>query len=210
MSYTAKQSRPHPTNCARSASTCSITSGLPHFGQLNSVLFTKSKVIVFPFVTFHSKVARKFARGQTGLCCSFWLHCSLLCFAGLCLLRSGTLLDKKQSSSWRSPATSRPRCQGPRDWRSSKRSGEPCKNERAVGRRCWGGRAFCGASGGRAGLEKTGRTEEARPAQIILVCSTWLLSPSTARAVLTKCSAKSCSFSPRPWLLSSWLTGHEL
>jgi DNA ligase D-like protein (predicted ligase) len=31
---------------------------------------------------------------------------------GFCLLRSGTLLHKKQSPSWRSPATSRPRCQG--------------------------------------------------------------------------------------------------
>jgi len=33
-------------------------------------------------------------------------------FVGFCLLRSGTLLHKKQSPSWRSPATSRPRCQG--------------------------------------------------------------------------------------------------
>src|SRR6267143_6692444 len=31
--------------------------------------------------------------------CSFWLHCSLLCFVGFCLLRSGTLLHKKQSPS---------------------------------------------------------------------------------------------------------------
>jgi hypothetical protein len=31
---------------------------------------------------------------------------------GFCLLRSGTSLHKKQSPSWRSPATSRPRCQG--------------------------------------------------------------------------------------------------
>src|SRR2546421_6232454 len=31
--------------------------------------------------------------------CTFWLHCSLLCFAGFCLLRSGTLLHKKQSPS---------------------------------------------------------------------------------------------------------------
>src|SRR6266853_3799410 len=29
--------------------------------------------------------------------CTFWLHCSLLCFVGFCLLRSGTLLHKKQS-----------------------------------------------------------------------------------------------------------------
>src|SRR6266436_4136907 len=31
--------------------------------------------------------------------CTFWLHCSLLCFVGFCLLRSGTLLHKKQSPS---------------------------------------------------------------------------------------------------------------
>src|SRR5256712_13648682 len=31
--------------------------------------------------------------------CTFWLHCSLLLFSGLCLLRSGTLLHKKQSPS---------------------------------------------------------------------------------------------------------------
>src|SRR6267378_1387518 len=31
--------------------------------------------------------------------CSFWLHCSLLCFVGFCLLRSGTLLHKNQSPS---------------------------------------------------------------------------------------------------------------
>src|SRR5437899_2958702 len=31
--------------------------------------------------------------------CSFCLHCSLLCFLGFCLLRSGTLLHKKQSPS---------------------------------------------------------------------------------------------------------------
>src|SRR5712671_2416337 len=30
---------------------------------------------------------------------TFWLHCSLLCFVGFCLLRSGTLLHKKQSPS---------------------------------------------------------------------------------------------------------------
>src|SRR5258708_27673128 len=33
-------------------------------------------------------------------------------FVVFCLLRSCTLLHKKQSPSWRSPATSRPRCQG--------------------------------------------------------------------------------------------------
>src|SRR5258708_36346877 len=31
--------------------------------------------------------------------CSFWLHCSLLCFVGFFLLRSGTLLHKQQSPS---------------------------------------------------------------------------------------------------------------
>src|SRR5258708_40190325 len=31
--------------------------------------------------------------------CTFWLHCSLLRFVGFCLLRSGTLLHKKQSPS---------------------------------------------------------------------------------------------------------------
>src|SRR5256886_1004136 len=31
--------------------------------------------------------------------CTFWLHCSLLCLVGFCLLRSGTLLHKKQSPS---------------------------------------------------------------------------------------------------------------
>src|SRR6266851_5974584 len=29
--------------------------------------------------------------------CTFWLHCSLLCFVGFCLLRSGTSLHKKKS-----------------------------------------------------------------------------------------------------------------
>lgn len=59
------------------------------------------------------------------------------------------------------------------------------------------------------GRKKADRTEEGRPAQIILSCSTWSFSPSTARAGPIAWSARFCSSSPRPSFLSSWSIRHE-
>src|SRR5258706_16417650 len=72
----------------------------------------------------------------------------------------------------------------------------------------WGGGLFFansrlglrGALGGGGGKKKTGRTEEARPAQVILICSTSSFSPLSVRAVLTESSAQSCCWSRRPFL----------